>query len=184
MPALILAVTKHQFVPVKETGIMMNIDDPIAFFITWTVYGTYLQGDMRGWRRRRQGHQLPQPRLAQWRGERLKYPILLLSAEQQTVVEQQCQRHCEHRDWHLWAVNARTNHVHAVVSASGYSGNTVRDQLKANCTRELREHWSELRDRQVWSVGGDWKCINSEDELENVCVYVIDAQNRKERDAQ
>lgn len=25
----------------------MNNDDPIAFFITWTVYGTFLQGDVR-----------------------------------------------------------------------------------------------------------------------------------------
>ncbi len=27
----------------------MNNDDPIAFFITRTVYGTFLQGDLRGW---------------------------------------------------------------------------------------------------------------------------------------
>jgi hypothetical protein len=33
----------------------MNSDDPIAYFITWTVYGTHLQGDERGWRRRRKG---------------------------------------------------------------------------------------------------------------------------------
>ena len=51
----------------------MNSDDPIAFFITWTVYGTHLQGDERGWRRRRKGDQQPQPRLAQWRRERLKH---------------------------------------------------------------------------------------------------------------
>ncbi len=45
----------------------MNDDEPIAYFITWTVYGTFLQGDVRGWRERQKGEQLPQPRLADWR---------------------------------------------------------------------------------------------------------------------
>ena len=31
----------------------MNNDEPLAYFITWTVYGTWLQGDVRGWRRHR-----------------------------------------------------------------------------------------------------------------------------------
>ena len=158
----------------------MNSDDPIAFFITWTVYGTYLQGDERGWRRRRKGGQTPQPRLAQWRRERLNYDILLLSLAHRAVVEEECHRHCDHRGWRLWTVNPRSNHVHAVVTAAGYSGKIVRDQLKANCTRGLREQWTEFCDRPVWSTGGDWECINSEDELETVCLYVSEVQDRME----
>ena len=158
----------------------MNDDDPIAFFITWTVYGTYLQGDQRGWRRRRKGHQLPQPRLAQWRGERLKYQVVLLSPEQRVIVEEECRRHCDHRRWPLWEVSARSNHVHAVVTADGCSGKTVRDQLKANCTRALRERWIVFGERPVWTVGGDWECINNADDLEAVCAYVREAQDRME----
>ena len=107
----------------------MNLDEPIAFFITWTVYGSHLQGDERGWRRRRKGAQEPQPRLAQWRRERLKHAVLLLTPEQRATAERECQRHCDHRSWHLWAASARSNHVHVVVTAVGYSGKTVRDQL-------------------------------------------------------
>ena len=158
----------------------MNDDDPVAYFITWTVYGTHLQGDERGWRRRRKGHQLPQPRLAEWRRDRLKHDMVLLNEEQRTVVEEECQRHCDHRGWRLWEVNARSNHVHAVVTAEGVSGKTVRDQLKANCTRAVRERWSQYSDRPVWTVGGDWVCINSDDELEEVCAYVREAQDRME----
>ena len=156
----------------------MNSDEPIGFFITWTVYGTHLQGDERGWRRRGHGHQLPQPRLEQWHHTRLKHAIVLLNPEQRLVVETECQRHCDHRGWRLWSVNARTNHVHAVVTAVGYSGATVRDQLKANVTRGLREQWKLFRDRPVWSVGGDWECINNEEDLETVCLYARDAQDR------
>ena len=127
----------------------MNGDDPIAYFITWTVYGTHLQGDERGWRRRRKGNQLPQLRLAQWRCERLKHDVMLLTAGQRAIVEAECGRHCDHRGWRLWEINARSNHVHVVVTADGVSGKTVRDQLKANCTRALREHSMQFCDRPV-----------------------------------
>ncbi len=159
-------------------------DDPLAFFITWTVYGSHLQGDDSGWRRRRNGYQPPQLRLADWRRRRLKYDLMLLSPDERRVVEAECERHCRHRRWHLWAVNARASHVHVVVTADGYSGKTVRDQLKANCTRGLRERWNQFRDRTVWTVGGDWRCINSEDDLETVCLYVRDAQDRMEYEYQ
>jgi hypothetical protein len=154
------------------------MDEPLAFFITWSIYGTHLQGDESGWRRRHHGEQLPQPRLDQWRRERLKHDIMLLSAKQRTAVERECARHVEHRRWHLWGVNARSSHVHAVVTAAGCSGKTACDQLKANATRGLRERWSQFCDRPVWAVGGDWVCVNSEDDLEQIVLYVRDAQDR------
>lgn len=159
----------------------MPSDDPFAFFITWTVYGTHLQGDERGWRRRRKGAQMPQPQLARWRRERLKHPVLLLSPDQRAIVERHCRQHCEHRGWKLWEINARSTHVHAVVTAADHSGSTVRDQLKANSTRGLREHGTLFCARPVWTRGGDWECINSEDDLEAVCLYVREAQDRMER---
>ena len=157
----------------------MFADEPLAFFITWTVYGTHLQGDERGWRRRRRGDQPPQPRLDQWRRQRLKHEVLLLSPDERAAVERQCERHCQHRAWHPWTVNARSNHVHVVVTAAGFSGKAVRDQLKAKATRALRERWPHFRDRPVWTVGGDWVCLNSEHDVEQACLYVSEAQDRR-----
>ena len=162
----------------------MNSDEPIAFFLTWTVYGTHLQGNDLGWRKRRRGNQEPRPGLAKWHQERLTHAVVLLSAEQRAAVENECQRHCHHRGWRLWAVSARSNHVHVLVTAPGFSGKVVRDQLKSNCTRGLRAHWPLFRDRPVWTVGGDWKCINDEEELDDDCRYVLEAQDRKGRDAE
>lgn len=105
---------------------------------------------------------------------------MLLSPDERKVVEAECDGHCRHRGWHLWAVNARTGHVHVVVTADRCSGKTVRDQLKANCTRGLRERWNRFGDRTVWTVGGDWQCINGEADLEMVCLYVREAQDRME----
>jgi REP element-mobilizing transposase RayT len=127
---------------------------------------------------RRKGNQLPQPRLADWRRKRLKFNVILLSPDERKIVEAECRRHCDHRGWHLWEVNARSNHVHIIVTVEECSGKTVRDQLKANCTRGLREHSNQFCDRTVWTVGGDCECINSEEELEAVCLYVREAQDR------
>jgi len=160
----------------------MNLDEPLAFFITWTVYGTHLQGDAQGWRRWGKGHQAPRLELVEWRKERLKHPIVFLNHEQRDVVEAECRRLCEYRGWRVWALNARSSHCHLVVTARNTSGDVPRDQVKANCTRKLREQWPIFVDRPVWTVKGDWECINDEVDLETVCSYLQDAQDRKGRD--
>jgi REP element-mobilizing transposase RayT len=120
--------------------------------------------------------------LEQWHRDRLNHNVILLSEKQRAIVAMEIERLCGFRGWKLWIANPRSNHVHVVASAPGYAGSKVRDQIKANCTRVLRECWPEFVGRPVWTVGGDWKCINTEDELEQVVQYAGEAQDRKERD--
>ena len=157
----------------------MNNDQPLAYFDTWTVYGTHLQGAATGWRKHGKGDMRPEPLMEAWRADRLKHPIRLLDGECRAIVESMIGKHCLFRSWHLWVANARSNHVHVVVTANSHRGDIVRDQLKANSTKALREHNEIFRDRPVWSVGGDWRCVNTEDELQRVVEYVRDAQDRK-----
>jgi len=114
-------------------------DQPLAYFITFTVYGTFLQGDARLWRSRGKGSQPAQPLLEHWHCDQLKHDIILLNADQRSAVENETARLCDFREWKLWTVNARSNHVHVVVSVSAQAGAKVRDQIKANCTRVLRQ---------------------------------------------
>ncbi len=157
-------------------------DGPLAYFITWTVYGTFLQGDERGWRKWGKGYQPTQPRLAEWRRDRLKHSIELLSDPERELVDKEVYRLSEYRGWKCWATMARTNHVHVVVTANDRKGSVVRDQCKANATRVLRGHSTRFVGRPVWSELGDWQCINTEEELEIVIAYVMDAQDRKHLD--
>lgn len=114
--------------------------DPIAFFITWTCYGTWLPGDARGSTRWRGGFLRPRPSLETWCRERMQGKPVMLSKTQQGIVEQTITDHCRHRRWHLHQHDCRSNHVHVVVTAFEYTGEVVRDQLKAWCTRRLTEH--------------------------------------------
>ncbi len=157
-------------------------DEPIAFFITWTVYGTFLPGDNRGWVKRGSGTQLARPLLANWHSERLKHSIELLAENNRICVEKAIQQICNDRSWKLWIANPRSNHVHVVITAPGRDGATVRDQLKARCTRELRLMDNRFCDRTVWTRGGDWKCINTEEDLEVCIQYAGEAQDRKDLD--
>ena len=153
-------------------------DEPVAFFITWTVYGTFLQGDSRWWRNRNSGEQPPQPLLQQWHRKRLNHDVVLLGDEHRNVVETEVNHHCQRRGWKLWTVNARTNHGHVVVTATGYAADKVRDQLKANCTRGVREIDKQFIDRPVWTTKGDVVFVETESDLETVIEYVAEAQDR------
>lgn len=158
------------------------MDTPLAYFFTWTVYGTHLQGDDRGWWKKWKGNQRPQPRLEQWHRDRLNHPILLLDHEARNCIEEAIAEHCDHRGWKLWAVAARRNHVHAVVSACEVAATKVSDQLKANGTGKLRRLQSQWRDRSVWTAKGWCDYIDTDDDLEAVILYTDVAQDRKERD--
>jgi REP element-mobilizing transposase RayT len=74
----------------------------------------------------------------------------------------------------------RSNHVHVVVTAPGYDPLTVTDQFKAWCTRLLKQN-GETREN-YWTEGASRRWINKEPDLDEVISYVVDAQDRKDRD--
>ena len=106
---------------------------------------------------------------------------MLLSEKHQSIVERHIEAHCRHRCWNLWVANARTNHVHVVVKAPSYLGQVVRDQLKANATRGLREHDPQFKDRPVWTTKGDVKLLKTKLDLDEAIQYAGEAQDRMER---
>ena len=154
-----------------------NANDPIAFFITWTSYGTWLPGDERGWQQWGKGGVQPANELFKTTAEaKMKEPEFLLSNDDRKVVEATIDVHCQIRSWTLHKVNARTNHVHVVVTAIGYAPETVRDQFKAWCTRKLKPFHQE-RER-FWSEGASCRSINCEDDLDAAVRYAGEAQDR------
>ena len=157
-------------------------DDPIAFFITWTCYGTWMPGDERGWTKWHKSDQVPQPLLADWCRENMSEKPAFLSEQQRTIVDTVVAEHCQVRSWHLHAVNCRSNHCHVVVTATGYDGELVRDQFKAWGKRRLKDHQrriavDEPEREHWWTRKGSVRCIFDDDSLRAAIEYTLDAQD-------
>ena len=160
--------------------------EPLAYFLTWTTYGTWLPGDERGWVKRGKGFQLPDPVLELTSRSRMTESACTLAAEQRELVEQTIADHCDIRGWQLHAGQCRSNHVHVVVTAD-QAPEIVRDEFKAWCTRRLKELQRSVRPtdkarKKWWTEKGSRRYIGDQESLEAVIVYVRDAQDRKGRD--
>jgi hypothetical protein len=161
------------------------LPDPLAYFITWNTYGTWLPGDQRGWVEYRRGWRLPDPILELEAAARMTEDACWLDPEQRKRVEAQVLETCTVRGWHLWAVNCRTNHLHAVLTADR-KPEIVRAQLKAWCTRRLKELDEARRVQNPalplrenwWAERGSQRYVNDHDGLEAATLYVRDGQDR------
>ena len=96
----------------------MANEDPIAFLFTWSTYGTWLPGDARGWVEYKHGFQLPDPVRELEARARMTSEVVYLNAEQREQLHQQVAETCAHKGWTLLAVNCRSNHIRALISAS------------------------------------------------------------------
>ncbi len=150
----------------------------IAFFATWTVYGTWLPGDKRGWFK---NGRLQHPDLLVHLHSRLRMTenTVTLNPSQRQLVESTILDHCTRRNWLLHACNCRTNHVHAVVTAPGRDINIPREQFKAWCTRKLNEQSAPSHRREHWWTERGWdEFVDDPKSLETVISYIRDCQDQ------
>ena len=145
------------------------INVPLGYLITFRAYGTWLHGDKRG-SVDRFNNLYGSPRLPhneRWREynqQVLCHPPVKLSSEQRHVVEAGIRETCEIRQWDLWALNARTNHIHTVVSAN-CKPEMVLIALKANATRKLREAGFWHCSASPWAERGSKKYLWTKKDL-------------------
>ena len=78
---------------------------------------------------------------------------------------------CKKRHWDLWIVNARTNHIHAVVTAP-CKLELVLTAIKAKATRKLREAGYCRNDESPWAKRGSKKYLWTEQDVIDAVVYV------------
>ena len=100
---------------------------------------------------------------------------MILSARQRRVVDEAIRNTCAFYDWHLFALNVRTNHVHAVVAAP-VSATRVVVSLKACATRQMRLADCWLSPSTPWSHGASKRYLWSATQLERAIVYVLNGQ--------
>ena len=147
----------------------------IAFFSTWTTYGTWLPGDERGWFQSKRGWREPDQRRAFSAALRMTADAVVLTEVQRRLVEAVIAEHATFRGWELHAVNCRTNNAHVVVSASDRSIEVPREQFKAWTNRRLKERSG--GERVDWWTERGWDVyIDDPEELAAVVQYVLEGQ--------
>ncbi len=147
----------------------------IAYFSTWTTYGTWLPGDERGWFEGGRGWREPDQRRSFSSALLMSADAIVLTTEQRELVEGVIAEHSTIRGWELHAVNCRTNHVHVVVSAGDRPIEIPREQYKSRATRRLTEQCGGAR--TVWWTERGWDVYIDDDmELAAVVQYVLEGQ--------
>lgn len=161
----------------------MVYSDPIAYFLTWHTYGTWLHGRAEGSVDKRHNapntDRLPPDSLREFRNsKRLKNEPYVLAAEARVVVDRVIREHCELKAWRLHALAVRSNHVHVVVSAPGVRAEQVVRQLKQWGTRRLREQGHASADQRVWVALASTRLLFKDAELEHAARYTVEGQDR------
>ena len=155
---------------------------PLAYLITFRCYGTWLHGDERGSMDRRFHNRYGAPKIAPdpdkvaSRERLLKSPPFLLGPQEREIVERAIKEVCCVREYLLYAANARTNHVHSVVSNSGRP-ERIMDSFKAYSTKALRTAGLLGVNDRAWSRHGSTKYLWTETEITRAVEYVLYSQS-------
>ena len=151
-----------------------------TYFITFSTYGTWLHGSEKG-SVDRQRNQIdfplisPDPSLVNRRRNSMRQEEYVLDEPRRQIVLVTICEVCQFRSWKLWALHVRSNHVHVVVSSTSRPEKVMMD-LKAWCSRRIREQWSEDPNRDRWAQHGSTRWLNDDESRDRAIAYVLHEQ--------
>lgn len=99
----------------------------------------------------------------------------LLKKEMQKVSEIVISEVCEQKGYFLHAANARSNHIHTVISAK-LDPDLIARTLKSYITRRLREKDMVGETERVWSRGNSCRYLWKPREVARAVEYVLYGQ--------
>jgi REP element-mobilizing transposase RayT len=158
---------------------------PLGFLLTFTGYGTWLHGDGRGSvdRRNNTFDSPGLPERTEWREKDrslLRNTPIFFDAGSRHCIEEAVRSVCDHRKWSLWAINARTNHVHVVVSAA-QRPELIMLAFKSWSSRRLFERGLFPKGTRIWTRHGSTRYLWDEPSVDAACAYVEHGQGSPPR---
>jgi len=159
----------------NDTGI------PLAYFITFRCYGTWLHGDERSSVDRfhnKYGASRIGPNEAwqRYNQSQLVRDPVVLDAKQRRSVEEAIREVCEFRGWRLHALNVRTNHVHAVVAIGTAKPERALNDFKSYSTRRMRSDRCWQSQLSPWVDKGSKRHLWNERSVALAADYVVNGQ--------
>jgi len=156
------------------------MDKPLAYFLTFTCYGTWLHGDERGSVDREHnapGTPVLQPdatRRASEQEDLDQSPYLLDQAHRQVALQALCEI-ARRKSWLLHAAHVRSNHIHLVVTAEG-SPERILNDFKTAISRRLNKAFPTERDCIRWTRHGSTRYLWTEEAVAEKVHYVLESQ--------
>ena len=154
-----------------------GMSEPLAYFLTWTTYGTWLPGDSRGWvNRHRKGGvivETPCPALESYARDLMKDPPVVLDLKMREAADAAMRQACRELRWTIHALDVRSNHVHVVVTACNARPGKVMGILKVRGTQALNAlRLGGDRDRW-WTRDGSKRILTTPAFVEAAIQYVL-----------
>ena len=140
----------------------------LGYMVTWTTYGSWLQGDARGFVKDGkilgENKGLEQANRKMLIGDRFK-----LKKEQREVARRAILLEAERIGEKILAISVCSNHIHVVIGKGGNSVDKVVNRFKSAAYYALRENGVEER---VWTRGYDKRFCFDENSLAERIKYV------------
>ncbi len=154
----------------------------LAYFITFSTYGTWLHGTDKGLgsvdaAHNEYGTPFIEPDMERFERERssMTQPPYVMDAPRRKVVRDAIVNICREKEWLLLALHVRSNHVHVVVCADREPGRLMSD-LKARASRDLNRAGFDAADRKRWTRHGSTLHLFESALVEEKVQYTIDKQ--------
>lgn len=153
---------------------------PLAYFITFSCYGTRLHGDENGSVDRFHNQPStpfvpPNVRRLEAKEEQLKQPVFIMDQARRAVVLRTLTEVADYRGWKLLAAHVRSSHVHLVIQADEKPEKIMND-VKSYASRRLNEAKLDDSDRKRWTRHGSTRYLWKWEDVENAVHYTLHEQ--------
>ena len=152
----------------------------MAYLITFTCYGTHLQGHAAGSvdrDHRAYGVPFVQPSARREAANRnqMKAPAYRMGKWSREIVLAAIRQHCALRNWTLLAAHVRSTHVHFVVRAEE-GPERILNQIKAYASRALNRSGAEAGIQKRWTPHGSTRYLWNPEQVGAAIHYVVREQ--------
>jgi len=140
----------------------------LGYMVTWTTYGTWLQGDKRGYVKN--GETLPaNDNLKSTNEKQQKCEAFKLNPNHKQIVKDAILAGAEIVNQKIVALAVCSNHIHLLVKASAEPIEKVVHRYKCSATFALRRNGVQ---EIIWSKGFDKRFCFTEEEIEQKIRYI------------
>ena len=144
------------------------MDRVIGYMLTWTTYGTWLQGERKGWVKDGKV-MVGNAKLRQANASVQKNEAFRLNKRQKRIVRRGIEEEAEVIGQRILAITVCSNHVHVVVEDIDETIGKVVGRYKKAGSQALKCDGSSGK---VWTNGYDKRFCHSAKEMQNRITYV------------